>query len=168
MAVADSTAERNAAVIRETIDAVWNNREWSASTDSYADDIIVHSPTQPEPYRGRDDFKRMWEDLTTAYSDFHMEIVDLFGAGNRSAVRFLVTGTNDGAYFGMPATGRSLDVEELAIFHFRDDGKISEVWFGLDSLKVGQQLGLIPEGPPPRALIAFMRIMQRLRRRKAG
>ncbi len=152
------------ALIRRTIDQVWNKRDWSASADAYAEDIVVHAPTQPEPYRSREEFHRMWTDLTTAYADFHMEIVDLFGDEHRYGVRFLVTGTNTGEYFGMPATNRSINVEELAIFHFTPEGKVKEVWFGLDSMEVGKQLGVIPDGPPPKALIAFMRFTQKLKR----
>ena len=39
-----------------------------------------------------------------------------------------------------------------------------EPWFGLDGMEVGKQLGLIPDGPPPKALIAFMRFTQKLKR----
>jgi len=155
-------------LVRRTIEQVWNKRDWDYSADSYAEDIVVHAPTQPAPYRSRDEFRRMWTDLTTASDDFHMEILDLFGDESRCGVRFLVTGTNTGEYFGMPATGRSINVEELAIFHFTPDGRVKEVWFGLDSMEVGKQLGLIPEGPPPKALIAFMRFTQKLKRRRSA
>lgn len=162
--VLDETAERNKELVRAGINAAWNERTWDP--ERYAEDIVVHAPTQPEPYRGRDEFKQMWQDLTTAYEDFHMEILDLFGEGHRCGVRFLVTGTNTGEYFGMPATGRSLRIEELAIFHFSADGKMQEIWFGLDSMEVGKQLGMIPDGPPPKALIAFMRFTQKLKRKR--
>src|SRR5262245_65400033 len=98
----ETAAERHMALIRRTIDSVWNKRDWTHSSDSYAEDIVVHSPTQPEPYRGRDDFHRMWVDLTTAYHDFHMEVLDLFGTDSHCAARFRITGTNTGEHFGMP------------------------------------------------------------------
>jgi predicted ester cyclase len=49
---------------------------------------------------------------------------------------------------GMPATGKSIDVELIDIIRFGDDGLAREHWGVFDALKMMQQLGAIP-GPPP-------------------
>lgn len=155
-------AERNKTHIREGIEKVWNKTNWGPAPETYADDIVVHAPTEPDGYHGRDDFKRLWTTLHEAYPDFHMTIEDIFAEENRVAARFTIRGTNTGPYMGMSPTGKSMAVEEFAIFHFNDDGKIREIWFGLNEMDVGRQLGVIPDGPPPKALIALMRFTQRV------
>jgi steroid delta-isomerase-like uncharacterized protein len=158
--------EANKATVARTIEAVWNQGDWSAGADTYHDDIVAHAPTEPEPLVGREDgWKRLWDQLHSAYpDDFRMEIEDMFAEGDKVSVRFRVTGTNTGDYFGMKATGKAIDVTELAVFQFRD-GKVAEVWLGMDTMEVGRQLGLVPPGPPPAALIAFMRFTQRFKRK---
>jgi predicted ester cyclase len=47
---------------------------------------------------------------------------------------------------GMPPTGKS--VELIDIMRFGDDGLVHERWGLVDSLKMMQQLGAVPEGPP--------------------
>jgi steroid delta-isomerase-like uncharacterized protein len=160
-----TTAERgeaNKAMITKTIDAVWNRGDWSQAPETYHEDIVVHSPTEPDPLVGREDgWKRLWDQLHTAYPDFRMDIEDMFAEGDKVSVRFRVTGTNTGEYFGMKPTRKPIDVTELAVFHFRD-GKVSHIWFGMDTMEIGRQLGVVPPGPPPAALIAFMRFTQRV------
>ena len=49
---------------------------------------------------------------------------------------------------GMPATGKTVDVQVIDIIRFGDDGLAHEHWGVFDALKMMQQLGAIPEGPP--------------------
>ena len=54
------------------------------------------------------------------------------------------TGTNDGDFMGMPATGRTVDVPAIDIFRFADDGLVHEHWGVFDALGMMQQLGVAP------------------------
>jgi len=58
------------------------------------------------------------------------------------------TGTQRGEFMGMPATGKSVDVQLIDIFRFGDDGLVREHWGVMDSLAMMEQLGAEPEGPP--------------------
>jgi predicted ester cyclase len=48
---------------------------------------------------------------------------------------------------GIPATGKSVDVNGVDIVRFGDDGVAREHWGVFDALKMMQQLGVVPEGP---------------------
>jgi predicted ester cyclase len=48
----------------------------------------------------------------------------------------------------MPATGKSVDVQQIDIMRFAEDGLVREHWGVVDLLAMMQQLGVVPEGPP--------------------
>ena len=50
-----------------------------------------------------------------------------------------------GGFMGMPATGKSVDVQLIDIIRFGDDGLAHEHWGVFDALGMMQQLGAIPE-----------------------
>jgi predicted ester cyclase len=49
---------------------------------------------------------------------------------------------------GMPATGKSVDVQLVDIMRFDEDGLVAEHWGVVDMLAMMQQLGVVPEGAP--------------------
>lgn len=61
------------------------------------------------------------------------------------AAHFIDTGTHRGPAFGIPATGRSVQTQEFAVYRFADH-RIAEVWVAADNLRVLQQLR--GQGPP--------------------
>jgi predicted ester cyclase len=67
--------------------------------------------------------------------------------GDKAVARVQFTGTNDGEFMGMPATGRSVSVEAIDIVRFDADGRAVEHWGVLDQLGLMTQLGASP-GPP--------------------
>ena len=66
--------------------------------------------------------------------------------GNMVGMQFRIKGTHQGNFFGIPATGRSIDIQEVAIMRL-EDGKIVAGWFMADEVELLKQLGV---GLPPR------------------
>ena len=50
---------------------------------------------------------------------------------------------------GVPASGKSVDVQLIDITRFDDDGLAHEHWGVFDALSMMQQLGAIPAMAPP-------------------
>ncbi len=82
-----------------------------------------------------------------AFPDLRMDAEDLIAGGDKVVARVRYTGTNKGAFMGMPATGKSVDVQLIDIFGFGDDGLVYEHWGVMDQMTLMQQLGLAPAGP---------------------
>ena len=91
------------------------------------------------------DFMRM---NRAAFPDMRMVVEDVMAAGDKVVARVRITGTHQGAFMGMPATGKSVDVQLIDIIRFADDGLAHEHWGVMDALAMMQQLGAVPEGPP--------------------
>jgi predicted ester cyclase len=76
-----------------------------------------------------------------------MEAQDILVSGDKAVARARATGTHQGEFLGMPATGKSVDVQLIDIIRFGDDGLAHEHWGVFDALAMMQQLGAIPEDP---------------------
>jgi steroid delta-isomerase-like uncharacterized protein len=165
-----ASAEENAAYIRHGIEEIFNRRNMTIADERFAEDIVLHSPAQDEPLRGRETLKEFIGKLHTAFPDMHVTLEDLVTAGDRVVTRCTTRGTQDGEYFGTPATGNSVIVNEVQIYRVVD-GKIVELWLVFNVLGVLQQLGVIPAKGLPRPLLELICWGQRRasrKRRKAG
>ena len=124
-----------------------NSGDLDAFGDALADDFIEHEETPGlEPTKeGVLTFFRMYRG---ALPDMRMEPQDVLVSGDKVAARARVTGTHQGEFMGMPATGKRIDIQLIDILRFGDDGLAQEHWGVIDALAMMQQLGAVPEGPP--------------------
>jgi predicted ester cyclase len=76
----------------------------------------------------------------TAFPDLRAEIEDIFGVGDRVAVRLTFRGTHHGAFFGMPATGREVMFSSVEIYRVAGD-QLAEEWVSPDVTSLMGQLG---------------------------
>src|SRR5437867_3607244 len=167
------TPEEHKEKLLWTIENIWNENKFDLAPQTYADDIVVHSPSHPEPLHGREEgLRELHTMLHTAYPDFHVEIVEMVAEGKAVALRWIVSGTNLGPNFGAAATmkpnGKSFASEEMALAHFNDEGRVQELWFNMNVLDVMQQLELMPAGPPPKAMLAVIGMVQKVRHPLGG
>ncbi|MGI9258299.1 MAG: ester cyclase, partial [Gammaproteobacteria bacterium] len=82
------------------------------------------------------------EPLDIAFPDREDEVVELIGEGEIVVVQYQIRGTHEGNFFGIAATGKSIDVEAVAIFTLEDE-KILDGWFMADEVRLLNQLGTI-------------------------
>lgn len=112
-----------------------------------ADDFVEHEET-PGLEPTREGVKQFFHMYRAAFPDLRMEAKDVLESGDKVVARVRATGTHQGEFMGMPATGKSVDVQLIDIIRFGDDGLAHEHWGVFDALAMMQQLGAIP-GPPP-------------------
>jgi predicted ester cyclase len=78
--------------------------------------------------------------LRTAIPDRVDIIEEVIAEGDRVGLLFRVTGTHSGNFFGIPPTGRRIDVYEVALLRILN-GQMVEGWFMMDETALLQQLG---------------------------
>ncbi|HET7490205.1 MAG TPA: ester cyclase [Acidimicrobiales bacterium] len=86
--------------------------------------------------------------LVGAFPDLHMAVEDLLADGDKTVARVRATGTQQGEFMGVPATGNAVDIQLIDIMRFDDAGLVCEHWGVADMLSLMQQLGVVPAGPP--------------------
>ena len=83
-----------------------------------------------------------WKPLSEALGDQHVVVNDLAGEGNTAWAHYRMEVKHRGTFVGVPATGKTVEWEEIAIAHFGPDGKIVDLWFMCEEVKLATQLGL--------------------------
>jgi len=82
-------------------------------------------------------------------------IEDLIAKDDRVWAVWTMRGTHTGQLFGIPATGRPIEVLETGIWRLQD-GLVAEAWFFGDELRLLRQLGVVPD-PLVRTAAALVR-----------
>lgn len=138
--------ESHAAKVRRLYESV-NAGDIDGLGDLLADDFVEHeeTPGLAPTKAGVMDFFRM---SRAAFPDMRMDVEDIVASGDKVVARVRLTGTHQGEFMGMPATGKRIDVQLVDITRFGDDGLAHEHWGVVDTLSMMQQLGAVPEGPP--------------------
>ena len=115
--------------------------------DLVADDFIEHED-MPGLERSKEGVKQLFRMYRTGFPDLRMEAEDILVSGDKVVARVRGTGTHEGEFMGMPATGKSVDVQLIDIIRFGEDGLAQEHWGVFDALAMMQQLGAIPAPAP--------------------
>ncbi len=161
------TAEENAAAIREGIEAMFNRGDLALADIRFAEDIVLHSPAQEAPMRGRETLKGFIRALRAAFPDLQVTVEETIAQGDRVVTRCTTRGTHRGDYFGTPPTHRRVAIGEVQIYRVAD-GRIVEMWLVFNVLGVLQQMGMIPAGGFPKPLLALLAWSQRRGARRAA
>jgi len=82
-------------------------------------------------------------DAWTAFPDYHEELLELIGEGDRVVVHLAISGTQRGQWGPLPPTGKRVQFEEIVILQMRD-GKVRRQRGIVDNLNALRQLGVVP------------------------
>ena len=136
----------HAVTMRHAYDLL-NARDVDGFGDLLADDFVEHEefPGFEPTKEGVKTFFRMYH---AAFPDLRMDAQDVLSSGDKVVARARATGTHQGELMGIPATGKSIDVQFVDIIRFGDDGLAREHWGVFDTMTMMQQLGVVPEGAP--------------------
>lgn len=137
------STDRNRQTMLRLYEAI-NQHEVDALGDCIAEDNVAHC-IPAELGETREDYLRFMQLAFEAFPDFHVEVLDVVVEGDRVAARFRNTGTHEGEFMGIPASGRAFKLEGSDFCHFDDEARIAEHWAHADNLEFMQQLGVIPE-----------------------
>lgn len=124
-------------VVTAQFTEIWNSGKVDLIPQIYNRDFVGHFPGGI--IRGHQGIGDVVTNHRRAFPDWSEQIEDVVIEGDRVAVRFNSTGTNQGPNRGRPATNRSVQISEMAIYRIAD-GKIAEQWVIPDTHSLLQQL----------------------------
>ena len=107
-----------------------------------APNAVVHLPGAPGPLN-REQVLGLLDRFYAAFPDLHHTVEDQVADGDTVVTRMTLRGTHQGAFQGIPPTGKQIVVSLIGIDRF-ENGKFVEQWSLLDTLGLMQQLGAIP------------------------
>ena len=136
----------NKEVIQAFLDDVINKGRLERANDLVKEDFVELDPL-PGQEQGREGLKAVIHALLSAFPDMHWVAKEMVAEGEKVVTRFVWTGTHRGAFLGIPATGRSVEVRGVVIDRL-EDGKMADSRILMDTMGLMQQLGVIPAPPP--------------------
>ncbi len=134
------TTEDNKALVRRFYQEGVHNP--ALFDELLATTYVLHFPGSP-PIAGIEQAKQLMAAYTSAFPDLQLSTEDMVAEGNNVAIRNTWRGTHQGAFQGLPPTGKRVMFTGTDIFRCVG-GKIAEQWADLDALGLMQQLGVIP------------------------
>jgi steroid delta-isomerase-like uncharacterized protein len=135
----------HAATVRRLYDLL-SSGDVDRFADLLADDFVEHEET-PGLAPTKDGVKAFFRMYLAAFPDLRMNVEDVLESGDKVVARLRATGTHQGEFMGIPATGKRVDVQLIDMFRL-GDGLVHEHWGVIDTLAMMQQLGVVPDGPP--------------------
>lgn len=137
MSAAITTAEYNKKLVRTLYDCI-NARKLDEMQALVAPDF-----TGPRGEHGPAEFRAAIATVLTGFPGVYFELHEVFGEGDRVAVRWTFRAPHQGRFAGMPPTHTLVTQEGNVIYQLRD-GLIVRAWVQVDRLGVLQQIGALP------------------------
>lgn len=134
-----SSVEASTSIHRRFFEA-YNEQDLDAVGTMLAEDFVAHFGAQQ---LGREPYFQFVRAFYTGFPDLRNTIEQQLAQGSLSASRTVWSGTHQGDFLGVPATGKRVSFEALSLSRI-SGGKIAEHWFIGDLLSVLQQLGALP------------------------
>lgn len=134
------TIEQNKAVVLRAEAEVWNKGNLAAVDEIYAPDFLCHFVDGIE-WRGQAGIQAAVASHRKSFPDWHERVEDIVAEGDRVVIRIHSTGTQLGAFNGIPPTGKKVSIEEFHIFRL-EHGTIAEQWGMPDVHALLEQLGV--------------------------
>ncbi len=93
---------------------------------------------------GIPDFKAYYQNFITGFSDVTFTVEDAFGQGNKIVKHWRFQGKHTGDFFGIPATGKTVNVDGVTLVLMKN-GRIAKEQDFMDNGVLMQQLGLVSD-----------------------
>lgn len=136
--------EENKAIVRRYVEEAFNNRDTDVLDEIVSEDFVDHH-LPPDLPRGPEGSKLWFNMAFGAFPDCHITIEALIAEGDKVATHFTLTGTHQGDFMGVPATGKSVSVTGMGIGRIVGN-QLVEWWENADVMGMMQQLGAV-SGP---------------------
>jgi steroid delta-isomerase-like uncharacterized protein len=136
------SSEANKLTMQRFVEFI-NTASETLAAELISPDAIFHVPGSPEPMRGPAGYLSIIAMMRGGFPDIQWTLEEMVAEGDKVAARFIMRGTHQGAFFGIPPSGRKIAVQAMNIYRLSGD-KFVEEHGQPDMLGLLQQIGAIP------------------------
>lgn len=134
-------------LVSRFVEELWNERRLDVADEIFAENCVTHQLRSGMPVdvvrRGPEAIKEHVAGWIVSFPDLRFSIEQMLSEGDRVMMQLLMEGTHQGAWLGIPASGKKIQIRMFTV-HRVAQGKIVEDWVLVESLGFFQQLGVIP------------------------
>ena len=140
------TVEENIEVVKRGMAAANDDTMATVAPQIIAPGFIRHDLANAHPgVAGPGGFTDFVRTLRSGMPDLRITAEDIFGAGDRVAMRIRATGTHKGEVLGIPPTGKRVEINGINLYRL-ENGKIVEAWQLPDVWGFMCQVGAVKSG----------------------
>jgi predicted ester cyclase len=136
------TSDDVKAVFQELIEVEIAGKRFELTEKLVHPDFFDHT-NPPGMQRGIDGHRAIVTLFHGAFSEIEWECDDLIAEGDKVVARTTFRGKHSGDFFGIPPTGKRVEMPGVHIGRIKD-GKVIEHWGSNDDLGLMRQLGVVP------------------------
>lgn len=126
----------------ERLGGAINSGNLDALHEIFAPTVIDRDPASDQG-AGPEGFIHFFTGFRAAFPDLNISVEQLVTDDDNVAIAYTMTGTHQGDFLGVPATGRQIKARGVQIARF-ENGLIVERWGSSDQLGILQQIGVNP------------------------
>ena len=144
--MASSTDEKRSIAQRLVTDVFGGGNV--ALVDEFVDPGLVDHNPFPGLAPGREGFTQAVTMVRDGFPDLSCAPVRVIVEDDRVFYHWEGNATHNGAFAGIPPTGKSIRLSGMEVIHFGGDaGKVVEHWIIVNGMEIMQQLGVVPGAP---------------------
>jgi steroid delta-isomerase-like uncharacterized protein len=136
------STEQNKALVRRLMEEDISRGDEAVAEVIIHRDFVDHT-NPPGMQHGIDGHKAIVRLFRTVFPDLEWRIDDLIAEDDKVVARTTMQGTHQGEFFGIPPTGKRVEMTGVHIMRIAD-GRIIEHWGSNDDLGLMRQLGAGP------------------------
>jgi steroid delta-isomerase-like uncharacterized protein len=111
--------------------------------DTFGADPEWHNQAGEQVLRGYEPIHGFYHDLFAGFPDFRIDVSERYVADGAVMVEGVLCGTQNGAWMGIPPTGKSVAVPFSAVFTFTTDNRVKKEIVYWDRMTLLGQLGVL-------------------------
>jgi steroid delta-isomerase-like uncharacterized protein len=115
-----------------------------ATIDELCDPELVDHNPPPDHEPTLTGFKAKVAGFKTLFPDLEEDMQDIVASGDTVATRWVVTGSLQQEFMGIPAAGQPIRVEGMNFYRLKG-GRVTDIWTQFDGVGLMQQLGANPD-----------------------
>jgi steroid delta-isomerase-like uncharacterized protein len=88
-------------------------------------------------------FKKKVAGMVSIFADLEEELQDVVANGDTVATRWVLSGTQQAQFMGIPAAGQPIRIEGMNFYRVKN-GLVTDTWTQFDGVALLQQVGALP------------------------
>lgn len=134
--------EHNKVLVRRLMEEDISQGDAQVAAAIIHPDFVDHT-NPPGMQHGLEGHNAIVQLFRTVFPDLMWHIDDLIAEGDKVVARTTMRGTHLGSFFGVPPSGKTVEMTGVHILRIAD-GRIIEHWGNNDDLGLMRQLGAVP------------------------
>ncbi|WP_211631940.1 ester cyclase [Paraburkholderia nemoris] len=102
-----------------------------------------HAHVSPDPFIGPQGYMKILGMMRSGFPNIQWTLEEMVAENDTVAARFIMRGTHQATFFGVPASGKKIQVQAVNFYRF-SNGKIVEERGQPDLMALLQQIGAVP------------------------